>query len=467
MKCVWSIKNSLQKTSSFSWLVIILKIFDYIVQILTFGYFPTLGGDVYELLDKGLLKFVLDTNVKSNNLYENIRFGHMSLILLLDGKLSKKILLHNVRRGKIYEQRLVKFFGKGIFTSVDQNLWSHQRSLIFNVFRMSVLKQITPKLTECMFKELDDLILKKDHQDLVVILSIIGLVGFCKTLFGVDVSSSSKNLIEPLNNILVFINNSPDPINNHFDESYRKFVHDKKFVHKWMLELITNAKKSKYCLPVIQQELNNVNLTQQQMIEFVLSIVLGGHETTARLMLGIIYSVYQNNIIIDKLNQETTNYMKNHTEYEIDILYRPYLKNIIREGARLFPPVWLLSRQAQEDIKIDEHSFKSGTEFLISPLIFLRDPKIWGYDSENFDPERFDPKIFADSEASNLNIPFVIGKENCPGKKFAELETAIVISKLFYEYEIKIMDHNLNPMSAGTFRLTDNLPVKLIKKNIN
>ena len=110
---------------------------------------------------------------------------------------------------------------------------------------------------------------------------------------------------------------------------------------------------------------------------------------------------------------------------------------------------------------MDNFNVKKGTELLISPLIYLRDNEIWGNQSELFIPERFDN---LSKEQKELFIPFIVGQFSCPGKLFAELEASIVVSKLFYDYELELLDHKIIPSSSGTFRLTNTLPVKIIPK---
>ena len=56
----------------------------------------------------------------------------------------------------------------------------------------------------------------------------------------------------------------------------------------------------------------------------MLLIVLGGHETTARLMLEIIYSLCNNKDLIEVLNKETDDYIKSKEKYDIDILDQNY-----------------------------------------------------------------------------------------------------------------------------------------------
>ena len=455
----FSIYDSISASPVFSLFICLLRYIDYFIQTISFGYIPTIGGQLYDLVDKGLFKFILDKNInRKGESHDNFRLGPMSVTLIFDGQMAKNLLLNpDAKRGTMYD-RLTIFFGKGIFTSNVHDRWKRQRTAILCLFNNRNLRQITPTLIESMFKELDRLIGQSENVDLVKVLSLMGLVGFCEAIFGVDITDISENLIEPLNNLLNYINGAVEPFLVKVDPAFRRFLTNKKIVHNWMRELINRARTSDRCLPIMKKYLDDHNNIDDdtELVEFILSVVLGGHETTARLMLGIIYSLIKDKSIIQRLNTETQNY----PDYQFEIMKRSYLGKIVKEGTRLFPPVWLLSREVKQDLILDSHKFNKNNQFLISPLIFLRDHKVWGQDSESFNPDRFDN---LNRQALDLFIPFVVGGENCPAKIFAELETALVVSKLFSEYKIELLTDKINPMSAGTFRLTDNLPV-IIKK---
>lgn len=463
---IWSIKNpeNIQLVPINSWTINLLKLIDDLIP--RFGIFqniPTIGGDIYDFSSKGLLKFILD---KIHNRYDekaiDLRIIHVPMTLILDAELSKDILLSkNVKRGKIYE-RFTDFFGGGIFTSNIHEKWHHQRRTIFRLFQRKTLEEITPMLAENMFKVLDEKIKSGQEIELQVLLSQMGLVAFCRVIFGVDVFDTYMDFMDPLNKLLAYMNGAVEPFIIKLDPSYQEFSKNKELLHSWIRKLINEAKENPECNYIIKEELNRNDVTETETIEFILSLVFAGHETTAKLMLAIIYHLYYNQNCVDKMNSETKEYLKTHSQYQMDIIRQPYLKNIIKEGTRLYPSAWIIAREAQEDLEFGELTFKKGAQFLISPLIFLRSEKIWGSDAEVFNPDRFNQ---LPDQARKTFLPFVTGIESCPGKIFAELETSIVISKLFCEYQLKFLDHTVTPNSAVTLRLTDRLPVIIRKKN--
>ena len=451
-----------QKSPIDSRLIQLLKYVDSFIYSTT-GYENIIGGDIYDFSENGLFKFILEKFKNCDDKFIEIRFVHQKLNVIYDADMARMILEDkSVIRGNMYN-RLTEFFGSGIFTSKRVELWRHQRNSILQLFMRSNLEPLLPKLIDSMFVEFDKIISEDNEIDLVSTLSIIGIVGFCEVFFGVDIRDFSRELIEPLNDLLTYINGAVEPFVMPFDKKHDDFIKMRNVVHHYLDEIITRAMASENCHPIIRNELTSTTMSHKEVIEFVLSIVLGGHETTARMLLGAIYSICQDSNIINRLNSETTTYMESHDNYHVDIIDLPYLKNVISESTRLFPPVWLSGRKCQDNINIMDIHFDKDSQFLISPLIYLRDKRIWGSDSEIFNPDRHDN--LNQHQQDNM-IPFIVGSMKCPGKMFALLETSCVISRLFKNYELEILQQDIYPFSAGTFRLTNKLLVR-VKSLVN
>ena len=64
---------------------------------------------------------------------------------------------------------------------------------------------------------------------------------------------------------------------------------------------------------------------------------------------------------------------------------------VLQEAMRLYPPVWMLSRRAQEADEIGGYRVPAGADVLICPYTLHRHPGFWD-DPDRFDPERFAPR---------------------------------------------------------------------------
>src|SRR5690606_29045352 len=107
-----------------------------------------------------------------------------------------------------------------------------------------------------------------------------------------------------------------------------------------------------------------------------------------------------------------------------------YAKAIIEEAMRIYPPIWVIARQAIGDDEINGHKIKKRDGVLVSPYVMNHLEKFW----EN--PEEFVPERFLGENRKNINsriyMPFGGGPRACIGNHFAMLEMQVMLI-LFYQ----------------------------------
>lgn len=431
------------------------------------------SGDFFELGNRGLFRFILDQLILATDdkPYSQFRLCTENVFVPFDIHITKQILESvDVKRGSAYK-RLTKFFGKGIFTSWIYNRWRHQKNIGIKLLHGSSLKEMGKNIYAITIKDLERYHDKAKGEpiDLVLMLSRIGLYIFCDCVLGVDVRDIGDELAPRINRILDHINNALEPFDLPLTAAGKNFKADVKYVHNWMLIVLARVKqniKKGFTTNVFINEL--LKIDEQQQVELMISMVLGGHETSGRLILGTLYEMMRNPIHTELVRAEIDAYVVNNQPLDHDAIFCSgkfkYCHLLMLESLRMYPPVWLLSRTPTRDIRVGEHNeicIKKGTMILLSPLIIQRQKKYWGNNSETFDPKRFSggnkiPKFF----------PFAIGRERCPAEKFAIMEPIMIICALFRHFDIKTVNDVCvpQPMSAGTFRLFDQLPIILSKR---
>ena len=123
------------------------------------------------------------------------------------------------------------------------------------------------------------------------------------------------------------------------------------------------------------------------------------------------------------------------------------VQNAINESLRLFPPVWIIDRQALADDCFDDFSWKKDTIIIANILAMNRDEKRWERANE------FIPSRFIDPETKEkLFIPFGSGPRYCIGEHFARLEMSIVLIHLQSEYEIELVQDEIKMLPYVTLR---------------
>ncbi|PIA38227.1 hypothetical protein AQUCO_02800121v1 [Aquilegia coerulea] len=98
---------------------------------------------------------------------------------------------------------------------------------------------------------------------------------------------------------------------------------------------------------------------------------------------------------------------------EEDLSKLPYLKCIVSETFRMFPPLPLvLPHESSQDCKLGGYDVPRGTIILANAWAVHRDPKVWD-EPNNFKPERFEGGL-KEVEVQKL-LPFGMGRRVCPG----------------------------------------------------
>ncbi|MBI1306323.1 MAG: cytochrome P450 [Bacteroidetes bacterium] len=162
--------------------------------------------------------------------------------------------------------------------------------------------------------------------------------------------------------------------------------------------------------------------TDQECRDMILNMVFAGYDTTASALSWTIYNLAAHPEIQRKCRDEI---QEHKTEY---------LKNVIQESMRLYPPVWSLLRQAQSSDQIGDWQTSAGEYFMIDVNSLHRNPEKW----EN--PEQFIPERFSANQKGMAfsYIPFGQGQRMCIGKPLAnrELEFILPILLKYFSFEL-------------------------------
>ncbi|WP_083915835.1 cytochrome P450 [Micromonospora lupini] len=111
-----------------------------------------------------------------------------------------------------------------------------------------------------------------------------------------------------------------------------------------------------------------------------------------------------------------------------------FVNAVVAEALRLFPPIWLLVRQAQDDAVLAGTRIPGGTTLLVSPYVVQRDPAIWT-DPDRFLPQRWlkfdgseDQRLWTTAPGSYY--PFGGGARVCIGADFAFYEIGLIVERI-------------------------------------
>ncbi|KFZ20445.1 hypothetical protein V501_00147 [Pseudogymnoascus sp. VKM F-4519 (FW-2642)] len=177
----------------------------------------------------------------------------------------------------------------------------------------------------------------------------------------------------------------------------------------------------------------------------LLNILLAGRDTTASLLSSVFYELAGNPKVWARLRNEIVERFGTAKEPKAEISFTalkdiPYLRYVLDEALRMYPPVPLNVRTALKDTTLPVGGganglspifITKGTSVIYSVWAMHRRPDIWGQDASKFRPERW--------EGSNLRgwqyLPFNGGPRICLGQQYALTEAGFVVVKLLQSFE--------------------------------
>ncbi len=194
---------------------------------------------------------------------------------------------------------------------------------------------------------------------------------------------------------------------------------------------------------------------REAIVHEMTALVVGGAETTSKVLAWTLLGVLSHRQIFDRLRQELDDGLGERPIRTEDLRRLHYLHAVIQEGMR-FQSVGPFAgpRIAKQDIQICGYRIAAGTPLAqclqeVGRSDFFPNP-------EQFDPENFlDRKI----KASDWS-PFGGGTRLCAGMGLAQLELAVVVGTLVQRLDLELGSSSTEPTRAGiTYQPANGLSV--------
>ncbi|MBD2452162.1 cytochrome P450 [Nostoc sp. FACHB-152] len=185
-------------------------------------------------------------------------------------------------------------------------------------------------------------------------------------------------------------------------------------------------------------------MTDVELRDELITLLVAGHETTATSLAWAIYWVHRVPQVREKLLQELDNLGETADPNEIFKL--PYLNAVCSETLRLYPVAMLgLNRLVKSPLDVMGYQLEPGT--LVIPCIYLTHHREDLYpDSKQFKPERFLECQFSTSEF----LPFGGGNRRCIGMAFALFEMKLVLATVLSQWQMEVADsQQVQPARKG------------------
>jgi len=385
-----------------------------------------------------------------------LRFAHIQTHLINDPTLIEEILL---RKANLFDKdtrsvaKIQSTCGDSLL-SANEDAWTRHKRLIQPAFLRQYIESCEPQIetitTEFTTKwqahaqSGTPIDIVTEMMNLVISIS-------AKVLFGSNVNSE---LLESSLEVVLADTwrrlQAPIDFSDLSPALHRpKFKRAKAQIDDMIFEIIKSRRSSPNKHDDVLSRLltaheadDETRLSDTELRDAALTLLLAGHETTANALAWAFISV---------ASAPESNFENANLEY------------IFAETVRLYPSIWIIERRVKQDMTLGEYNLSKGSSVLICPYLLHRHKTHWP-SPNHFDPTRFEPQNM-ESRARNTYLPFGQGKHSCIGQHLSKRIAVRVLEHVYSTYRLELIDGQSLMLDAGiTLRHQD--PVMMTLKTL-
>ncbi len=391
-------------------------------------------------------------------------FPKRRYVLVCDAKMIEHVLVRNARNyGKSKAMHAAKILlGDGLLTN-EGDFWRQQRRMMQPAFHRRQIGQLAGTMTGCV-----DEMLAGWQKGVVVNasadLSLLTLTIVAKALFGSAISAAEARQVSDALDLLLkmfqqrailplgFLDHLPLPSNQ---AAYAQINTLNQIIYRIIAERRESADFGNDLLGMLmaaQDEETGIGMSDQQLRDEAMTLFLAGHETTASHLTWTLWLLDKHRPILAHVCAEIEAVVGTRTPTLADVGQLTYLRQVIDESLRLYPPGWLFGRTAQHPDQINDLDIPAGTTILISAYLMHHHPLYWQ------NPAQFDPNRFSQPLTPRFTyFPFGGGARLCIGNQFALLESTLALTQILQRFSLRFLDQDVGKLASLTIRPKNDL----------
>jgi cytochrome P450 len=410
------------------------------------GHF--LVGNLLEFR-RDVLRLLLDSRREFGDVVR-FRLGPMLIHMVSHPDHVKQVLITNQRcynKETRSSAKIAGITGEGLLTS-NGDFWLRQRRLMQPVFQTQRLTPWTGQIVEATDQTLESWQKQAAAgQPLDVASEMMRLTCtvVARILFGADVARDldvvedsatvamqhTWKRLERIVDVPLWL---PTPGNLRF----RRAMHRLHAIVSRIIEKQgTGGEDLLSLLLKARDDETGAGMTEEQLRNETITLLLAGHETTANALSWTWYLLAQHPQWAQALRDELEALLAGRPPGVEDLPRLDLVTRVFQEAMRLYPPIWIMERRVLEDDVLGGYHIPAGSALEISPYVIHRHPDFW-HDPERFDPERFTPSQTA-ARPSCAYLPFGAGQRLCIGSQLALLEARVIITRVVQRFRLELV----------------------------
>ncbi|XP_016466885.2 cytochrome P450 85A1-like [Nicotiana tabacum] len=396
-----------------------------------------LFGETTQFLQQGP-SFMQNQRARYGNFFKSHILG-CPTIVSMDPELNGYILI-NEAKGLVpgYPQSMLDILGKYNIAAVHGAAHKHMRGALLSLISPTMIRdQILPKIDEFMRSHWSNL--ENNVIDIQEKTKEMAFLSSLKQIAGIQSSSIAQEIMPEFFKLVLGTISLPINLPN---TNYRRSFQARKNIVSILRKLIEDRRTSKKIQQdmlgfMMNEETNRYKLTDDEMIDQIITILYSGYETVSTTSMMAIKYLHDHPKALDELRKEHMAIReKKRPEDPID--YNDYkamrfTRAVIFETSRLATIVNGVLRKTTQDMELNGYIIPKGWRIYVYAREVNYDSRFYP-DAYTFNPWRWLDKSL---EYQNSFLIFGGGTRLCPGKELgvAEISTFLHYFVTRYRWE--------------------------------
>ena len=173
-------------------------------------------------------------------------------------------------------------------------------------------------------------------------------------------------------------------------------------------------------------------MSPEEVRDNLLAFIVAGHETTALTLAWALYLLAYDPAAQERASAEVRAVVQGGVARAEDVARLPFLRQVLNETLRLYPPAGMVSRTARAPDRLCDRAIGAGDTVILPIYALHRNVRLWD------DPDAFRPDRWHDAAPDRYAfLPFGDGPRICIGASFAIQEAAIILATLLTQFRFR------------------------------
>src|ERR1700677_3873941 len=177
-------------------------------------------------------------------------------------------------------------------------------------------------------------------------------------------------------------------------------------------------------------------MSNELILSESMQLLVAGHETSSNALSWLFYLLSSRPDCLERVRQEFDSVLGEAPLGYAEVPKFEFTTQVINEGLRLYPPFWMIDREAVADDRIGDTVIPAGSTVIVYVYGAPHAPRYWP-NPETFVPERFSKANVA-LQPLFTHLPFGGGPRGCIGGNYAMLQILMILSDLLRKYDFQL-----------------------------